>query len=358
MVALERIRNVVLVGHNGSGKTSLAEVLLYRAGVVDRLGSAQRGGTVMDHDPEEQDRHQSLSLAVARFEWKGRTINLIDTPGHADFIGDALMGMSVADLVVLVVDGVAGVQPQDIVLWRRASDLGLPRLVFINKLDRERASFDRVLAEVREMFGSHADPVELPIGEESSFHGVIAVLTDEAFVYDSGRAEPTPVPDELVAAERAEHDRLVEEVIEEDDELLEQYLGGSDPTPAQLERLLHDAIDEAKVYPVLCGSATTPIGIDYLADFICTVGPSPADVHPPEIQAGDATIDVGPDPDGPAVAFVFKTTIDEFLGQLSMFKVLSGTIRTDDTLVNSRHWGQGADAPSDVVDGRVGRCGR
>lgn len=229
MVAVERIRNVVLVGHNGNGKSSLAEVLLYRAGIVDRPGRPDRGDMVMDHDREEQERHQSLSLAVARLEWKEHTINLIDTPGHADFIGDALMGMSVADLVVLVVDGVAGVQPQDIVLWRRASELGLPRLVFINKLDRERASFERALADVREIFGSHADPVELPIGEESSFHGVVAVLTDEAFVYDSGSAVPAPVPADLVDAERVEHEHLVEEVIEMDEGLLEQYLEGTDP---------------------------------------------------------------------------------------------------------------------------------
>ncbi len=336
MAATERIRNVVLVGHNGSGKTSLADVMLHRAGVLDRPGTVERGDTVMDHDPEERERHQSLSLALATFDWNGHKVNLLDTPGHADFLGEVLMGMSVADLVVFVIDGVAGVQSQDIVLWRHANELGLPRLVFINKLDRERSSYSRVLAGIRESFGSHADPVELPIGEESTFHGVVDVLTDHAFVYDSGSAEPAPVPADLVDAERAERDHLVEDVIELDEELLEQYLEGTDPSPEKLEQLLHEAIDEAKVFPVLCGSATTPIGVDLLADFVCRVGPAPGDRGPTTVHAGDSTVEVRPDADGPPLAFVFKTVTDEFLGQLSMFKVLSGTIRTDQVLVNAR----------------------
>lgn len=335
MVATERIRNVVLVGHNGSGKTSLAEVLLYRAGVIGRPGSVDQGTTVMDHDPEEQERHQSLGLSVASFDWKDHRINLIDTPGYADFVGDALMGMAVADLAVFVIDGVAGVQSQDLALWRHADELGLPRLVFVNKLDRERSSFDRVLADVRAAFGAHTDPVELPIGEESNFHGIADLLTDHAFFYDSGQAEEAPMPAELVETEHAEHEHLVEEVVEFDDESLERYLEGTEPTPEQLERLLHDAVDAAKVFPVLCGSATTPIGADLLADFICRVGPAPGELGPTIVRAGDRTVEVAPDPAGPPLAFVFKTTIDEFLGQISIFKVLSGTIRADQVLVSS-----------------------
>ncbi len=334
-MSTSRIRNVVLVGHNGNGKTSLAEVLLYRAGVVDRPGTIDRGNMVMDHDAEEQERQQSLSLSVASFDWKGHRINLIDTPGYADFLGDALMGLAVADLAVFVIDAVAGVQSQDTVLWRHATALGMPRLIFINKLDRERSSFDSTLAQVRAAFGSHADPVELPIGEESSFHGITDLLADQAFLYDSGRAEPAPIPDALVDAERIEHEHLVEDVIEMDDELLERYLEGNEPTPEQLEQLLHNALDEAKVFPVLCGSATTPIGADYLADFICRVGPAPGDRGPTVVDAGDRTAEVLPDPDGPPLAFVFKTTIDEFLGQISIFKVVSGTIRPDQVLVSS-----------------------
>ncbi len=335
MVVTDRIRNVVLVGHNGSGKTSLAEVLLYRAGVLGRPGSIDRGNTVMDHDPEEQERQQSLSLSVASFDWNGHRVNLIDTPGYADFTGEALMGLAVADLAVFVIDGVAGVQAQDVALWRRASEAGMPRLIFINKLDREHSSFERVLGEVRAAFGTHTDPVELPIGEESSFHGVADLLTDHAFLYDSGRAEEAPLPDEMVDAERAEHEHLVEEVIEMDDSLLERYLEGDEPSAEELERLLHEAIDAATVFPVLCGSALTPIGADYLAEFICRVGPAPGDRGPTEVQAGDRAVEVEPDADGPPLAFVFKTRLDDFLGQISLFKVISGTIRTDDVLVSS-----------------------
>jgi elongation factor G len=336
MRSTEQIRNVVLVGHNASGKTSLAEALLFRAGLVPRPGSVEKGSTVMDHDPEERDRRQSISMSVASFDWNDHRINLLDTPGYADFRGEALLGLAAADLAVFVIDGVAGIQSQDVVLWRRAAEMGIPRIVFVNKLDRERSSFDRTLAQVREVFGSHADPTELPIGEESSFHGVTDVLTHHAFVYDSGRAEPAEVPAELADAERAEHEHLVEDVIELDDDLLERYLAGDEPSPEQLEHLLHEAVDRALAFPVLCGSATAPIGADQLADFICRVGPAPGDRGPAEVHAAGGVVEIAPDPDGPPLVLVFKTTIDEFLGQISFLRVLSGTIRTDDVLVNSR----------------------
>jgi elongation factor G len=336
MTATERIRNVVLVGHNGNGKTSLAEALLYRAGAVTRPGTVEQGNTVMDHDPDEQRLLQSLALSVATFEWKDHKINLIDTPGYADFRGDALMALAVADLAVFVIDAVAGVQSQDIVMWRKAEQLRVPRLLFVNKLDREHSSFQRALEEVRRAFGAHTDPIELPIGEESSFHGLADVLTHHAFFYDTGSAQSAAMPEAMVDSERAEHEHLVEDVIELDDDLLERYLEGDEPSVEQLERLLHEAVDEAKVFPVLCGSATTPIGADALADFICRVGPAPGDRGPTIVNVGDDTRELTLDPDGPPIAFVFKTTIDEFVGQISIFKVLSGTIRTDQHLVTSR----------------------
>ena len=326
----------MLVGHNGSGKTSLAEALLFRAGMIGRPGTIERGDTVLDNDVEERTLRQSVSMAMASFDWNDHRINLIDTPGHADFRGEALLGLTAADLAVFVIDGVAGVQSQDIILWRAAAEMGLPRLVFVNKLDRERSSFDRTLAQVREVFGSHADPAELPIGEESGFHGVTDVLTHHAFVYDVGHAEAVAVPDELADAERVEHEHLVEDVIELDDALLERYLSGDEPSTEQLEQLLHDALDQALVFPVLCGSATTPIGTDQLADFICRVGPAPGDAGATVVDTPAGPTDVVPDPQAPAMVLVFKTAINEFLGQISIFRVLSGTIRADDVLVNPR----------------------
>ena len=332
----DRIRNVVLLGHNGSGKTSLAEAMLFRAEVTNRPGTVDRGDTVMDHDPEERELGQSISLAVASLDWNGHRINLIDTPGYADFRGEAMLGLAAADLAVFVIDGVAGVQSQDVVLWRLAASMGMPRLLFINKLDRERSSFDRTLAQVREMFGSHADPTELPIGAESGFHGVADLLTHHAFVYDTGHAEEAAVPDELADAERVEHEHLVEDVIELDDTALEEYLSGNEPSADQLEQLLHEALDRALVFPVLCGSATTPIGVDQLADFICRVGPAPGDGGPTIVDTPAGTVEIAPDPAGPPMVLVFKTSLNEFLGQISVFKVISGTVRTDDILVNSR----------------------
>lgn len=336
MSSVNRFRNVVLVGHQGSGKTSLAEALLYRAGAASRLGRVDQGNTQLDHDPESRARKQTLSLAVTSFDWDDHRINLIDTPGYVDFLGDALMGLQVADLAVFVIDGVAGVQSQERMLWRRAEELSLPRLIFINKLDRARSSFDRTLQEVREVFGSHTDPVELPVGEQSSFHGITDLITEQSFVYDSGRGEPGPVPEELEDRERTEHEHLIEEVIELDDTMLERYLEGTEPSPEELDRLLHEAVDAGTVFPVLLGSATAPIGADYLGDFICRVGPAPGDAGPTAVTAGDSTIGITPDPDGEPLAFVFKTISDDFLGQLSLIKVLSGRIRTGDTLVNTR----------------------
>ncbi len=335
-VSSDRVRNVALVGHSGNGKTSLAEALLYRAGVISRPGRVEDGNTVCDTEPEEHDRQQSLTLTTASFDWDGYRINLIDTPGYVDFAADAIMALQVAELAVFVIDGVAGVQPQDAVMWRRATAMKLPRLVFINKLDRDNASFDRALAEVQTMFGSHTDPVELPIGAESSFHGIADLLTDRAFVYDSGSAVETDIPEDLIERERAEHEHLVEDVVEIDDEMLEKYLEVGELTPEELEKVLHEAVDQATVFPVLCGSATTPIGTDKLAEFICHVGPAPGDLGPIEVTAGDGAIPISPDPEGEKLAFVFKTKIDDYLGQLSLFKVLSGTIKVDDVLVNPR----------------------
>ena len=332
----DKIRNVVFVGHQSSGKTSLAEALLVHAGVIDRAGTIEKGSTVMDHDPDERERQHSISLAIASFDWDDHRINLIDCPGHPDFRGEALFGLTAADLAVFVIDGVAGVQSQDLVLWRHAAELGVPRILFVNKLDRERSSFDRTLAQVRDAFGSHAEPTELPIGEESSFHGITDLLTHHAFVYDSGHAEPTDVPAELADAERVEHDHLVDDVIELDDELLVRYLDGTEPTPEQLERLLHEAVDRGQAFPVLCGSATGAIGADQLAAFICRVGPAPGDAGPTAVEAPGRIVEVAPDAAGAPLALVFKPMVDEFLGQISLLKVLSGTIRADDVLVNSR----------------------
>jgi elongation factor G len=336
--ATGQIRNVALVGHGGAGKTSLAEALLHRAGATNRLGRVEDGTTVCDFTPEEHKRGLSLSLAVAPFEWRGHKVNLIDAPGYADFLGDVAAALRVADLAVFVVSAVDGVQVQTEVAWQMAADLGIPRLVFVNKLDRERASFDATLAQLRDRLGAGIAPLELPIGSEASFRGVADLLTDTAHIYERGVPHTEPVPDDMEELEHQVHDNLVEGIVVADDALLERYLEGEVISLDELEHTLHDGIAAATVYPVVVGSATQEVGIDRLADFLVEIGPSPLD-HPTIVTAGDTEVPVVADPDGDPLAFVFKTVVDPYVGQVSLFRVLSGRIRVDDHLANSRTGG-------------------
>jgi elongation factor G len=333
--ATDHIRNVALVGHGGAGKTSLAEALLHRSGATNRLGRVEDGTTVCDFDPEEQRRGISLSLAVAPFEWRDHKINLIDAPGYADFMGDVAAALRVADLAVFVVSAVDGVEVQTQAVWKLAVDLGLPRMVFVNKLDRERASFDATVAQLRDRLGTGIAPLELPIGEETGFRGIADLLTDTAHIYDGGRPHTEAIPEEMQALEHEVRDNLVEGIVVADDAMLERYLDGDVPSLEELERTLHDGIAAASVFPVVVGSATREIGIDRLADFLVEIGPSPRD-RPITLTAGDREVEVAADPSGDPLAFVFKTIADPYVGQISLFKVLSGRLRPDDHLTNSR----------------------
>lgn len=335
-VAPEKIRNVVLVGHGGAGKTTLAEALLMQSGAVARMGRVEDGSTVCDFDPEEQKRGQSLSLALAPVEWKGHKINVIDTPGYADFEGEVAAAMRVADLAIFVVSAVEGVEVQTQKFWKQAAKLALPRMVFVNKLDRERASFDRTLDMLRSVFGAGVAPLELPIGEETSFSGIADLLTDKAYMYSGGEATIGEIPDEMEAREHEVRDNLIEGIVVADDEQLERYLDGDVPSSEELEHTLHLGVDDASVFPVVCGSATARIGIDRLADFICEIGPSPLERPPVSVQAGNETVQIVADSSGDPLAFVFKTIADPYVGQISLFKVLSGTIKPDENLLNSR----------------------
>jgi elongation factor G len=330
-----QIRNVALVGHGGSGKTSLAEALLHRSGTINRMGRVEDGTTTCDFDPEERQRGLSLSLAIAPFEWRDHKINLIDTPGYADFIGDVAAALRIADLAVFVVSAVDGVEVQTEAIWRMATELGIPRMIFVNKLDRERASFDRTLAELQDKLGAGVAPLELPIGEESSFRGVADLLTDRAHIYQDGAPHEEDIPDDMEELEQQVHDSLVEGIVVADDDLLERYLEGEVPSFDELERTLHDGIAAATVFPVVVGSATREIGVDRLADFLVEISPSPLD-RPVTVTGAGQDVQVTADAAGDPLAFVFKTIADPYVGQISLFRVLSGTIRPDDHLVNAR----------------------
>ncbi|MCJ7436345.1 MAG: elongation factor G, partial [Acidimicrobiia bacterium] len=319
-VPTEKIRNVALVGHGGAGKTSLAEALLYVAGAIPRVGRVEDGTTVCDFDPEEHKRTISVSLALAPLEWEGHKINVIDTPGYADFIGDVAAGLRAADLAIFVVSAVEGVEVQTEVAWRLAEACGLPRAIFVNKLDRERASFERTLEQLKDRFGAGVAPLELPIGEEASFRGVVDLLSDEAITYSGDQATGVTgaVPPEMEMKEHAIHDALIEGIVVADDALTERYLDDEKILVPELEHALATGIAEASVFPVLCGSATKLVGVDRLAHFIAEEGPAP------EVGAGS-----------PA-AFVFKTIVDPYVGRVNLFKVLQGTVKTDAHLLNGR----------------------
>lgn len=335
----EKIRNVALVGHSGAGKTTLAEALLHRAGAISRLGRVEDGTTVCDHDPEEHRRGISLSLAVAPFEWNGHKVNLIDTPGYADFVGEVRAALRVVDLAVFVVSAVEGVEVQTEAIWQEAAALAVPRLIFVNKLDRERASFERTLEELRHRLGAGVAPLEIPIGVETAFGGIADLLTDTAHIYDGGVPRRAPIPEEMATLERQVHDNLVEGIVVADDGLLERYLDGDDLSVDELEHALTVGIEQALVFPVVCGSATTEVGIDRLADFLVEIGPPPGD-RPAVVRAAGMDIHVPADPDGDPLAFTFSTVADPFVGQVTMLKVLSGTIGNDQRLVNSRTGGE------------------
>jgi elongation factor G len=315
-----KIRNVALVGHGGAGKTSLAEALLFNAGVIVRLGRVEDGSTVCDFDPEEQRRNISVSLAMAPFELDDHKVNVLDAPGYADFVGDVAAAIQAADLALFVVSAVEGVEVQTEIAWKLAEQRGLPRAIFVNKLDRERASFSRTLDELKAKFGAGVAPLQLPIGEEADLHGVIELLNDVAVSYSAGspKGSEGAVPDEMETEEHAVHDALVEGIVVGDDDLMERYLGDEKIETGELARALAAGVASGSVFPVLCGSATKLIGVDRLAKFLVDEAPAPA------LDGGQPG------------ALVFKTIVDPYVGHVNLFKVLQGTVKHDDVLTNSR----------------------
>ena len=284
----EKIRNVVLVGHGGSGKTSLAESLLFTGGVTTRAGRVEDGNTVTDFEPEEIERQISLSVALASFTWRDHKINIIDAPGYAGFLGDARSALRAADLALFVVSGVDGVEVQTEILWDLAAEEGIPRAIFINKLDRERSSYSRTLTELQEAFGKRVAPVHVPIGTESDLSGLMRIVSNRAHTYSGGNpigsaAEP---PADLADLIEETHTSLVESVVETDDELMEKYFEGEEPSREQMVQVIHQGMLDGEVFPVLIGSASTFIGIDTLADFLVDFGPNPLEHAAPPLMAG------------------------------------------------------------------------
>ena len=328
----ENIRNVALVGHGGSGKTSLAEALLFTSGQTTRLGRTEDGNTVTDYEPEEIERELSLGLATASFPWDDHRITIIDTPGYADFVGDARSALRAADMAVFVVSGVDGVEVQTEALWQFAGEEGIPRIIFVNKLDRERASFQKTLDQLRETFGKGVAPVQVPVGSETDLSGLVRVVSNTAVLYSDGNPKGSPGTAQEAMSDvlREMHTALVESVVETSDELLEAYFEGVEPDRATIVEVTRSGILSGEIQPVLCGSATQLIGIDTLADFIAEFGPNPLERPPIPLQGGGTlSFDDGP------VAYVFKTTSDPYVGRISLLRVYSGTVHADDVLESS-----------------------
>ena len=336
--AADRIRNVALIGHRGCGKTSLHEAMLFEAGAARRLGTIADGSTVSDHEPDEQAREMSIGASVAGFEHDGREINLIDTPGEPSFVADAAAALRVADAAVVVVNGVAGVEVQTERLWRRADGEGLARLVFVNMLDRERADFFAVLDSLKGAFGPHVVATEIPIGAEQEVRGVVDLIDLEAFVYEgSGQnnAERVEIPEELRARAEEYREKLMDEVAENSDELMERYLEGEEIDHAEIVGVLKQGVTAGRVFPVTCGVATRNLGTNRLLGALVEDLPSPA-MRGAVTALDDAgeRFEVEPDEDGPLVAYVFKTLADPYAGRINLLRVHRGTLRSDSHAVN------------------------
>lgn len=335
-----RIRTVALVGAAGAGKTTLTEALLHRAGVLTRPGRVEDGSTVTDHEPEEIARQMSLALGLAPFTWTAPDglaydVTLLDTPGSADFVGAVDAALAATDLVVVVVSAVDGVQAGTHAAWRQAEAAGIPRMVVVTKEDKARADFRHVLDDLRSSFGDGFVPLELPLGEEAAFHGVADVLSEEGLEYEAdGRHHSTPLPAEVADEEHALHDAVTEEIVTHDDDALERYLSGETPSVPELERTLAHEVRDLEAFPVLVVSGLTGVGVDRLADLICELGPGPGD-RPFRVQAGTTVVEVAPDPSGPLLVHAFRTVADPFVGQVTLLRVLSGTLRPGDKLLNT-----------------------
>jgi elongation factor G len=331
--AASRIRNVALVGHRGSGKTSLHEALLFEAGATTRLGTVMDGTTVSDADEDEKARGMSISASLASFQWRDVKVNLIDTPGEPSFVADALGALRVCESAVFVVNGVMGVEISTQRLWQRASELGVARLVFVNMLDRERADFFRTLESLKSAFGPHVVATEIPIGSEHEIRGVIDLVDMKAYEYDgSAHGKEIPIPDDLADRAQEYREKLMDEVAENSEALMERYLEGEEISHDEIVTALEDGTDHGHIFPVTCGVATTRLGADRLLDAIVDDLPSP-------VQHGGLEVDgmtLEPVEDGEMFAYVFKTRADPFAGRINLFRVYQGTVTHDTHVLNTR----------------------
>lgn len=337
------VRNVALVGHGNSGKTSLAAGMLFAAGATNRLTRVDEGNTITDFDDEEINRKISISTSLAAIEWRKMKLNILDTPGFNLFMYDTKTSMAAADAALIVVDGVAGVEVQTEKVWSFAEGFNQPRALFINKLDRERADFQRTLESIHEFFGRHCIPVQLPIGSERDFNGVVDLITMKAWTYTpdgDGKGREIPIPENMKQAAEEAHAALIEMIAEGKDELMEEFFAQGTLPPEHISSGLHDAVKEDKIFPILCGSALRNIGTDLLLNFLLEFCPNPTEHPALKAMVGDHEEERPITDKDHVTAYVFKTLADPFAGRLSYFKVCSGVMKNDASLICIRSGSQ------------------
>lgn len=319
----DKIRNIGIVAHGGAGKTSLTEAILFNAGLINRLGKVDEGSTITDYLPEEIKRKVTINSALAPFEWKGHKVNLIDTPGYSDFIGEVKAALKAVDNLLMLVCAVSGVEVQTEVIWEFAEETNIPRIFFINKLDRENANFNKVLTELQEKFGNGVVPLHIPIGIEENFIGIVDILDGNAYKFQNGQMITTDIPAELEEKVQEYLEMITEAAAESDDELLLKYLEGDTLTKEEIENALKLGIKSGKIFPVLCGSALNNIAIQPLMDLIVQYLPSPIEFTQDDIL------------NMPPSALVFKTIIDPYVGKVNFFRVFTGIFHADGSIFNS-----------------------
>jgi elongation factor G len=339
-VEVAKIRNVAVIAHGGAGKTSLVEAMLYDAGMTDRLGNVQDGTTVTDYEPEEIDRKITITSALAYCDWDKHRINLMDTPGFINFIEDTRACLRVADGAIIIVSAMSGVKAETEKVWKYACEVEVPRIVFVNKMDKETANFERALGELEKSFDTEGIPLQIPMGAGENFVGVIDVVNMKAYRFANGKPEEAEIPGEMKAEAEAYRKKLVEKIAESDDKLLEKYLEGGELTHDEIMNGIKEGSLTRKFIPVTCGSALKNIGIPTLLDSLILCLPSPVEMAAISPIKGKNPKDQGdvlrkPAENEPLAAYVFKTIADPYAGKLSLFRVYSGTLKADSTVYNS-----------------------
>jgi elongation factor G len=328
---LDNIRNIVLLSHGGAGKTSIAEAMLFNAGAISRLGRVDDGSTTSDYDPDEIKRKISINLSLLPVEWRENKINVIDAPGYTDFVGEVRAGMRVSESAVIVVDALSGVQVGTEMVWGYCQESKLPRLVFINKMDRENADFAKAVGEVKAKLGTRCVPIQLAIGAHTSFQGVVDLLTMKAYTGAGNETKEGEIPAAVKTQADSYREKLVEAIAEVDDALIEKYLGGETIATEELVKTLRQAVLEGRIVPVLAGSGMQNIGVNRLADAVTDYLPRPKESK--VAVSGGAAID--PSEELPLAALVFKTTADPYVGKLTYFRVYNGVINSNSQVYNA-----------------------